>query len=91
MLPLCMMKLGIYIVAPESISKAHLIDPSRQSVCLYVLSLLSLLGKGSIKCVPPFISRQRLGKHVPAATNTRSNRITDGRMCLSVYLPIVER
>jgi hypothetical protein len=37
-------------------------------------SLLSLLGNGSVKCMPFFGARQRLGKHVPAATNTRNNR-----------------
>jgi hypothetical protein len=36
---------------------------------------LSLLCKGSVKCVPPFVARQRLGKHVPATTNTCINRI----------------
>jgi hypothetical protein len=25
-------------------------------------------------CIPPIIAKQRLGKHVPAATNTRINR-----------------
>jgi hypothetical protein len=30
------MKLGMYIMAPEPISTAYFINPSRQSVCLYV-------------------------------------------------------
>jgi hypothetical protein len=47
------------------------------SVCV---SLLSLLGKGSVKYIPHFIARQRLGKHVPAATNTRNNRRIVGRV-----------
>jgi hypothetical protein len=54
------------------------------SVCV---SLLSLLGKGSVKCISPFIARQRLGKHVPAATNTRDSRRL-GRVCLWVCLCI---
>jgi hypothetical protein len=47
-------------------------NPSHQCVCVF---LLSLLGKGSVKCIPPFVARQRLDKHVPAATNTDSRRI----------------
>jgi hypothetical protein len=56
-------------------------------VSVYV-SLLSLLGKGSVKCIPLFIARQRLGKHVPASTNTRNNRIIVGCVCLWVCLCI---
>jgi hypothetical protein len=48
---------------------------SLPSVCVYVcVSLLPLLGKGSIKCISPFIARYWLSKHVPAATNTCNNR-----------------
>jgi hypothetical protein len=36
------------------------------SVPLYV-SVFSLLGKGSVKCMPPFVSRELLGKHVATA------------------------
>jgi hypothetical protein len=36
--------------------------------------------KGSVKCIPPFGIRQRFGKHVPAATNTRNNRRIVGRI-----------
>jgi hypothetical protein len=44
-------------------------------VCVPVcVSLVSSLGKGSLKCIPPFCDRQRLCKPVPAATNTRNNR-----------------
>jgi hypothetical protein len=53
-------KLGIYIMAPEPISTAYYINPSHQSVSVYVSR--------------PILARQRLGKHVPAATNTRNNR-----------------
>jgi hypothetical protein len=52
------MKLGMYIMAPEPISMAYLINPSYQSVCLYVY--------------PPIAARQRLGKNVTAATNTHA-------------------
>jgi hypothetical protein len=42
------MKLGIYIMTPEPISTAYFINPSHQSVCLYMYPL-SLLGNGSVK------------------------------------------
>jgi hypothetical protein len=43
------------IMAPELTSAAGFINPSHQSVCLYVY--------------PPIVARQRLGKNVNAATN----------------------
>jgi hypothetical protein len=52
------MKLGMYIIALEPISAAYLKNPSHQSVCLH----------------PPIIAKQRLGKHVFAATNARNSR-----------------
>jgi hypothetical protein len=52
---------------------------SLPSVCVSLcVTLLSLQGNGSVKCLTPFGARQRLGKHVPAATNTRNNRGTIG-------------
>jgi hypothetical protein len=48
------MKLGMYIMAPEPIPKGHFINPSHQSVCLYVY--------------PPIVTRQPLGKNVKAPT-----------------------
>jgi hypothetical protein len=45
-----------YITAPEPISIAYFINPSHQSVCLYVY--------------PPIVARQQLGKNVTASTNT---------------------
>jgi hypothetical protein len=54
------MKLGVYIMASEPISTAYFINPSHQSVCLYVY--------------PPIVARQRLGRHVPVAVNTLNNR-----------------
>jgi hypothetical protein len=63
---------------------AHLngvLHKSLPSVCVSVcVAFPSLLGKVSVNCIPPFISRQRIGKHVPVATNTRSNRIIAGRV-----------
>jgi hypothetical protein len=53
-------KLCMYIFALESISTAYFINPSHQSVCLYVYPLI--------------VARQRLSKHVPATMNTRNNR-----------------
>jgi hypothetical protein len=74
-------------MAPEPILVAYFINPSHQSVCLYVC-LLSLLGKGSVKYISSFIARQLLGKHVPAATNTRNNRIIVGRVSLCIYVSL---
>jgi hypothetical protein len=48
----------MYIMAPESISTAYLINPYHKSVCLYVHPLV--------------IVWQRLGTHVPAATNSQA-------------------
>jgi hypothetical protein len=56
---------GMYIMASEPISVAYLINPSHQSVCMYVY--------------PSIVARQELGKHVLAVTNTRNNR-TVGRV-----------
>jgi hypothetical protein len=47
------MKFGMYIVASEPMKAAYLINPSRQSVCLYVY--------------PSIVARQRLGTNVTAA------------------------
>jgi hypothetical protein len=60
------MKLGMYIMSPEPVSTAYFINPSHQSVCLYVY--------------PPIVTRQRLGKHVPAAMIIRKNRRIIGRV-----------
>jgi hypothetical protein len=45
-------------MAPEPISTAYFINPSHQSVCLYVNL--------------PIVARQELGKNVTAATNTHA-------------------
>jgi hypothetical protein len=45
------------------------------SVCVSACeSFLSLQGNGSVKGIPSFGARQRLGKHVSTAMNTRNNR-----------------
>jgi hypothetical protein len=49
----------MYILASEPISTAYVINSSHQSVCLHVY--------------PSIVVRQRIGKHVAAATNTRDN------------------
>jgi hypothetical protein len=94
-------KPGMNIIAPEPISTTSFINPSHQSACLYVYP--SLLGNGSVKCIPSFGAGQRLGKHFPAATNTHYNGIV-GRVIfyairvlsketlgLCVYPPIIAR
>jgi hypothetical protein len=63
------MKFGTYtcIMAPGPISTAYLINPSHQSVCLYVyppIVVRQRLGKN-----PPNLVRQRLGRNVTAVTN----------------------
>jgi hypothetical protein len=58
---------------------------SLPSVCVSVcMSFLSLLGKGPVNCIPPFVDRQRLDKNVPAATNTRNSRRIVG--CVIFYI-----
>jgi hypothetical protein len=52
------MKLGMYIMAPEPISTVYLINPSHQSLCLYVYL--------------PIVARQRLGKNATEAKNTHA-------------------
>jgi hypothetical protein len=52
------MKLGMYIMTSEPISTAYFINPSHQSVCLYVYL--------------PIVARQRLGGNVTTATNTHA-------------------
>jgi hypothetical protein len=52
------MKFGMYIMTPEPASTTYCINPSRQSVCLYVY--------------PHTVARQRLGKNVTASSNTHA-------------------
>jgi hypothetical protein len=48
----------MYIMAPEAVSTAYFINPSHQSVYLYLY--------------PPLVARQTLGKNIIAATNTQA-------------------
>jgi hypothetical protein len=50
------MKPGIYIMVPEPILTMYFINPTNQSVCLYLY--------------PSIVALQRFGKNVTAATNT---------------------
>jgi hypothetical protein len=65
------MKLGMYIMAPAIISTAYFINPSHQSVSVCI-SLLSLLGKGSVNCILPFVATQRLSKNVTVLNNAHA-------------------
>jgi hypothetical protein len=58
--PICV-KLGMYVMAPESILTLYFENPSHRSVfvCVY----------------PPVVARQLFAKNVTVATNTRNNRI----------------
>jgi hypothetical protein len=47
---------------------------------------LSLLDNGSVNCIHASIARQRLGKHAPASTNTRSDRRIVGRVIFYALL-----
>jgi hypothetical protein len=62
-------------MAPEPISMAYFINPSHQSTRM---------------CIPLFIARQVLGKHVPAATNTCNTRRTVERVCLCIPLSLLD-
>jgi hypothetical protein len=59
----------MYIVAPGPISTAIFIGIPPISLC--VCMCISVIVTSSVKCIRPFDTRQRLGKHVPTATNTR--------------------
>jgi hypothetical protein len=54
-------KLGMYIMVPEPISTAYSINPSNQSVCLYVYPRLLMLGNGSLHMFP---RQRRIVGHV---------------------------
>jgi hypothetical protein len=62
---------------------AHLngvLHKSLPSVCVSsCLSILSLQGNGSVNCIPHFIAKQRLDKHVSTQKNTGNIRRTLGR------------
>jgi hypothetical protein len=64
------MKLGMYIMAPEPIWTAYVINPSHQSVCLCMY--------------PPIVSRQRVGRN--DNEYTRNNRNIVGRVVFCAVL-----
>jgi hypothetical protein len=64
------MKLDMYIMATEPFSAAYFIK-SFPSVCVCMWL---------VKCIPPFGARQRLGKRVLLATNTRNSIKIVGRV-----------
>jgi hypothetical protein len=60
------MKLGMYFMESEPISAAYFINPSHQSVSIYLSPIIvtQQLGKS-----PPIVTRQRLVKNATAVTN----------------------
>jgi hypothetical protein len=66
---------------------------SLPSVCVSVcVSLISLLRNGPVKCILPFIARQRRGKHFAAAKNICKNKeLLDACVYESAYSLIVAR
>jgi hypothetical protein len=70
-------KFSMYVMPPEPISKMYFINPSHQSVCLHVYP-------------PHKVARQRLGRCVPAATNTHNNRRTVGGVVLCTVRVILQ-
>jgi hypothetical protein len=68
----------------------RLLHKSVTSVCVSLcVSLSSLQGKGSVKCMPPFVAKQRLCEYVLTATNTPNNRRVVGRVCLCNPIPFL--
>jgi hypothetical protein len=64
------MKLGMHIMAPETISMAYLIPPI--SLCVYMCIPLSLLGNGSVETLP----LQRI--HTQRQQNRSTRRVLCG-------------
>jgi hypothetical protein len=73
------MELGMHVMAREPISTAYFMNPSHQSVCLYVYPLI--------------VARQRLGKNVTRATNTHAllsmRLVLPGTSCLAYFPEVV--
>jgi hypothetical protein len=66
--PCCLCILRIKFLMPE---------PIFMKLGMYIManehvSLLSLQANDSVKCIPSFGARQRLGKHFPVAKNTQA-------------------
>jgi hypothetical protein len=80
------MKLGMYVItAPESISTAYFINPSQQSVCLYVYPL-SFLRNGSVNTFPWQSICAKIVELFEASFSTRSvsyQRTLNRSVCVS--------
>jgi hypothetical protein len=76
------MKLGMYIMATESISVAYsyFLNSSHQSVSLYVYPFYRCKVKG----IPSFGDRRQPSKRIPTAVGTHSNRRIVGHVILCV-------
>jgi hypothetical protein len=94
------MKLGMYIMAPEPISTAYYINPSHQSVCLYVypsyhckatarlsVSLHSVLGNGSVTTFQQQRTHATIDKFLNALFSIRSVSY-QRRVCGSLWSPL---
>jgi hypothetical protein len=64
------MKLVLYIMAPEPISMAYVINSFNKSVCLYVYPII--VAKQRLGKNPTTVTRQRLGKTITVAMNTHA-------------------
>jgi hypothetical protein len=84
------LKLDMYIMAPEPISTAYFINPSRQSVCMYVYPRVSLLGNGSIDTFQWQRIQATVGGLLEASFSIRSVSY-QMRVCAFMYSPIVAR
>jgi hypothetical protein len=79
----------IYIYYGNWVHLNGVLHKSLRSVCVSVcISLLSLHRIRLGKVYHSFVTSQRLGKHVPPATNARKNRKIVGYVCLWVCLYI---
>jgi hypothetical protein len=85
-----------YIMTPEHISTVYFINPSHESVCLYVY-LLSLLGNGSVKTLPRrrmHTNKKIVGRvvfyEIRVATKESGLIILPRTSCYIVILPFTE-
>jgi hypothetical protein len=74
------MKVAIHIMPPRLNLPHHLNGVLHESLPSVCASLLSLIGKCSVKCY--FNARQRGGKHVPKAKSVRKNKNINLGVCL---------
>jgi hypothetical protein len=78
------MKFRMYIMASEPMTTSYFINPSHQSVCLYVYP--TIVAGQRIDKNSPIVARQRLGKIVTMATNTHAT--TEELMAASSVWPM---